>query len=235
MLGQVEDTLENILRLRRAERAVQGDLRFELAAVRESLERSVGRSVRPADAARALGISPPSMSRWLDAGEIASVLTPEGRREVPLDELIALLDDVEHARIQGSGRPVARVINDRKRRAAEVVDIDRLLPRRTPRGHRAAELQALAYHRLVAERLDDAVVEEARRKIRRWRGEGRIDSRWADAWERILEKPLDQIARAISADSLRARELRQTSPFAGVLTEQERNRLVRSVEERATT
>jgi len=235
MLGQVEDTLENILRLRRAERAVQGDLRFELAAVRESLERSVGRSVRPADAARALGISPPSMSRWLDAGEIASVLTPEGRREVPLDELIALLDDVEHARIQGSGRPVARVINDRKRRAAEVVDIDRLLPRRTPRGHWAAELQALAYHRLVAERLDDAVVEEARRKIRRWRGEARIDSRWADAWERILEKPLDQIARAVSADSSRARELRQTSPFAGVLTEQERNRLVRSVEERATT
>ena len=56
MLEQVEDTLENILRLRRAERAVQGDLRFELAAVRESLERSVGRSVRPADAARALGI-----------------------------------------------------------------------------------------------------------------------------------------------------------------------------------
>jgi hypothetical protein len=234
-VNQVEDLLENILRLRRAERTVHGELRSELAAVRESLERSVGRSVRQADAARALGITPPSLSRWLDAGEIASVLTPEGRREIPLDELIALLDEVEHARNHGSSRPVARVINDRKRRAAETVDIDRLLPRRKPRGHRAAELQALAYHRLVAERLDDDFVEEARRSLRRWRREGRIDSRWADEWERTLEKPLDQIARVIGADSPRARELRQTSPFAGVLTEQERNRLVHAVEERATT
>ena len=231
----MEDVVENILRLRRAERTVHGELRSELAAVRESLERSLGRSVRQADAARALGIAPPSLSRWLDAGEIASVLTPEGRREVPLDELIALLDEVEHARSQGSARPVARVINDRKRRAAEDVDIDRLLPRRYPRGHRAAELQALAYHRLVAERLDDAVVEEARRRLRRWRREGRIDPRWADEWERTLQKPLGQIARVIGADLPRARELRQTSPFAGVLTEQERNRLVHAVEERATT
>src|SRR5665213_2461875 len=101
MLEQAEKvggTLDNILRLRRAERTVHGDLRSELAAVRESLERSVGRSVRPADAARALGITSPSMSRWLDAGEIASVLTPEGRREVPLDALIALLDEVEQER-----------------------------------------------------------------------------------------------------------------------------------------
>lgn len=233
--NQVEDTLENILRLRRAERTVHGDLRSELAAVRESLERSVGRSIRPAVAARALGITPPSMSRWLDGGEIASVLTPEGRREVPLDEVIALLDEVERARSQGSRRPVARVIKDRSRRAAEVVDIDRLLPRRRPRGHRAAELQALAYHRLVAERLDDAAVDEARRRLRRWRREGRIDSRWADEWERILEKPLDQIARIVGADSPRAKELRQTSPFAGALTEQERNRLVHAVEERAKT
>jgi hypothetical protein len=85
----------------------------------------------------------------------------------------------------------------------------------------------------VAERLDEHVVEEARRRLRRWRQNGRIDTRWADEWDRILSMPLRGIARAIGADSPRARALRQTSPFAGVLTEQERRRLARAVEERA--
>jgi hypothetical protein len=45
--------------------------------------------------------------------------------------------------------------------------------------------------------------------------------------------PLPEVAKAISSDTARARELRQTSPFAGALTEQERRRLVQAVEERA--
>jgi len=48
----------------------------------------------------------------------------------------------------------------------------------------------------------------------------------------VLALPLPRIAKTISADTKRARELRQTSPFAGVLTEQERRRLLRAVEER---
>jgi hypothetical protein len=43
------------------------------------------------------------------------------------------------------------------------------------------------------------------------------------------------IADAISADSPRARELRQSSPLAGALTEQERQLLVKAVEDRAAT
>ena len=226
------ETFDNISRLYRAEQATDGPARAEIAAVRESLERSQG-GIRPADAARILGIAPPSLLRWLDAGEIASVVTPDGRREVPVRELVELVEDVERVRRAGSARPVGRVINDRRRRAVETVDVDRLLPRRRPRGHRTVELQSLAYHRLVAERLDEEIVATARRRLDRWRASGRIDERWAGEWERILSKPIGQIARAIAADSPRARELRQTSPFAGVLSEQERRRLVRGVEERA--
>ena len=40
-------------------------------------------------------------------------------------------------------------------------------------------------------------------------------------WGRILEMPIYRIAKTISSDTPRARELRQTSPFAGVLSEQE--------------
>lgn len=226
------EAIEHVVRLRRIERLVDRRVRDEIVSVREFLERLVGPTVRPAEAARLLGISHPAIKRWLDIGEISSVMTPQGRREVPLSELIKLLEAVEEVRDEDGGRPVARVIRERRRRSAEAIDIDRLLPPRRPRGHRAAELHALAYHRLIAERLDERVVENARRRVRRWRQEGRVDPRWADEWERILAMPLPQMARTIGADTTRARELRQTSPFAGVLTEQERRRLVRAVEER---
>jgi hypothetical protein len=227
------DGVRNILRLRRAERLASGRARDEIAVVREFLEELVGPTVRPADAARLLQISQPSLNRWIERDEISTVMTPAGRREVPLTELVRMLEEVERARDEGESRPVSSVIKERGRRSADTIDIDRLLPRRSARGHRTAELQSLAYHRLVAEQLDDTIIGEARRRLDRWRRDGRIDSRWAEAWERILAMPPAQAAKAISADTPRARELRQTSPFAGVLTPQERKRLVRAVEERA--
>lgn len=130
------------------------------------------------------------------------------------------------------GRPLARVIRARRRRADDEIDLDRLLPATRDRGHRLAELQALAYHRLVAERLDEDLVADAGRRLARWRASGRIHPSWADTWEEILAKPIPMIARAIAADTKKARALRQTSPFAGALTEQERSRLVRAVRER---
>ncbi len=113
------------------------------------------------------------------------------------------------------------------------MEINRLLPRRHDRTHRVAELQALAYHRLVAERLDERLVAQARRRLERSRANGSIHPQWAEQWERTLSMSVPEVAQAISSDSKKARALRQTSPFAGVLTEQERRRLVSAVEERA--
>jgi hypothetical protein len=93
-------------------------------------------------------------------------------------------------------------------------------------------LQSLAYHRAVAERLDEHIVDNARRRVHRWRDEGRVHPRWVDEWETVLSKPLPQVARAIGADTPAARALRQTSPFAGVLSEQERRRVLDAVEGR---
>jgi excisionase family DNA binding protein len=225
--------IENILRLRRAERLADSHLRAEIATAREFLEGLVGPTVRPADAARLLGVSQPALLRWTEKGEISSVMTPQGRREIPLSELVGLLDEIELVRDEATGRPLARVVRNRRRRAEEAVDLDRLLPRRRRRGHRTAELQALAYHRLVAERLDERIVDEARRRLRRWRASGRVHPRWIEEWERVLAMPLPQIAKTIGADTRHARELRQTSPFAGVLSEHERRRLTKAVEERA--
>jgi hypothetical protein len=68
--------------------------------------------------------------------------------------------------------------------------------------------------------------------LRRWEDSARIDPRWADEWHRLLEKPTTEIAAEIASGSPRAAQLRQTSPFAGLLTTQERRRLTEGVESR---
>jgi hypothetical protein len=221
-----------ILRLRRVERQVDPSLRAELRMVREYLEDVAGPTITPAEASRLLGISQTGLDRWLKSGDVASVLTPHGRREVPLGETVGLLEEVERARSDGMQRPLARVIRDRRLQSSETIDLDRLLPRRQARTHRVPELQSLVYHRVVAERLNEELVNTARRRLDRQRRDGRIDPRWAAEWERILELPIERIAQRISSDAPRARELRQTSPFAGVLTEQERQRLIAAIKER---
>jgi hypothetical protein len=232
--SELREAIDHILRLRRAEGEVEPGLRRELAAAREFIERAAGPTVRPAAAARLLGVSQTALNRWLDRGEIASVLSPAGRREVPLAELVEVLEDANRLDVRDSHRPLAAVVRARRAAADDAIDIDRLLPRKRPRTHRVPELHALAYHRLVAERLDDPLVERARRRLAEWRAAGRIHPRWADEWERILALPLPELAKVISADTQHARELRQSSPLAGVLNEQERRRLLEAVERRGS-
>jgi hypothetical protein len=231
----VTGTIREILRLRQAERSADEELSAQIAPSRIFLERLVGPTIRPADAARLLGVTQPALDRWMKKGDLSTVTTPEGRREVPLSELLDLLEEVDHVRERnGGGRPLGRVINERRRRAADAIDLERLLPRRRTRTHRVADLHSLAYHRLVAERLNQAVLDDARRRLASWIEDGRIDPRWGKAWEEVLSKPILQVARAIGADTTRGRELRQTSPFAGTLNEHERRHLSRAVEERFT-
>ena len=68
------------------------------------------------------------------------------------------------------------------------------------------------------------MVVDARKRLARWRAQGRIPPRHAAEWERLLSLPPDKLARAIITDSARGRDLRQNSPFAGALTEPERRR-----------
>jgi hypothetical protein len=59
--------------------------------------------------------------------------------------------------------------------------------------------------------------------------EGHIHRRYAARWRETLALPIDRIARAITAPTQDARDLRQNSPFAGVLNEQERRRIIEAV------
>jgi excisionase family DNA binding protein len=51
------------------------------------------------------------------------------------------------------------------------------------------------------------------------RGQAR---RWLDEWERLLDGPIDQVLATLVSPSPKGRELRQNSPFAGLLSDAER-------------
>jgi hypothetical protein len=99
--------------------------------------------------------------------------------------------------------------------------------------HRLAEERSLAYHRVVAERLErePLLLERARARVRAWRTEGRLAT-YAEAWERILSMPFDAMRRAVIEDSEAGRAQRQASPFAGAMAPRERWKLWREVRER---
>jgi excisionase family DNA binding protein len=96
------ETIRNLLLLRRLERQADPSQWADLASVRDFLETLVGATVRPAEAARLLGISHPALKRWIDKGEISAFVTPEGRTEVPLSELLELVEEVEQSRREAS-------------------------------------------------------------------------------------------------------------------------------------
>ena len=76
--------------------------------------------------------------------------------------------------------------------------------------------------RLVAD--PSSVIEKARRNLARLRAANPRGAlrRWLDEWETLLDGPVEGVLDALTSRAPRARELRQNSPFAGVLTESER-------------
>jgi hypothetical protein len=221
--------LENITRLRRAERSVPG---ADVASVREDLEARLGGTVSRSLAASLLGVSHTALNNWVASGDVPVVITERGRKEIPIPTLLDLRDRVEEERHSGRRRlhVLEPAMVEARRRAA------RMRPVTAPAGssqddgpHRDPERRSLAYHRAIAPRLRRPTVEEARRRLRRWREDGRIDPRHAQAWEEVLALPMARIREAIAADDERGRDLRQNSPLAGLLSEPERRRILEAV------
>lgn len=49
---------------------------------------------------------------------------------------------------------------------------------------------------------------------------------WLDRWEKLISGPLDGVLDALTSASPVSRELRQNAPFAGLLTDQEREQIL---------
>ncbi len=241
---QRERLIESLLQLRLAERTFPGSA--EIAAVRADLEEMIGPTVTRASTARLLGVSQTALERWIASGDVPILITPSGRRETPLRALIELIEAVRERRTTypTDRHPLAAVLHTRRAEAERlntsklINAIDRNTNHRnavsqrngaSEDGHYAAAQRALAYHRAVAQCLDAQTVRDARSRLQRWRSQERIDPFYARAWEEILAMTPAQIAQAIGADTSRMRDLRQSSPFAGALSEPARRRVLATV------
>jgi hypothetical protein len=94
--------------------------------------------------------------------------------------------------------------------------------------HRLHDLRSLIMHGLIASQMAKGPepLRRARANIRRWRA--RFDGatpRWWQEWSAILKRPTAEIAAELVNPDQRATRLRQSSPFAGVLTAAQRKRV----------
>lgn len=94
--------------------------------------------------------------------------------------------------------------------------------------HRLLEARSLAMHAVMAEKIqrDPKLLRVAHNNLKRWR------ERWEDqapAWHRewsgIMSRPWPEIAAIMTEPSEEGARLRQSSPFAGVLSVAERRRI----------
>ena len=221
-----QELFENIVRLRKAGRSLPGN--DDLSAARISLERELGETVSRRLAARALGVTHTALNRWVDAGDFPVVYTPSGRLEVPIDALVRLREAVEADQDQQGGRYRLAATMARQREAATKMK----LPDRVPgaeSAHARASARSLAYHSAVASKLDRQMLDEARHVLRRWRQQDRIDPRHAARWEAVLDQSLSEVRATLLNESTAGDDLRQNSPFAGLLSEPERRRILDEV------
>ncbi len=221
---------EDIVRLRRVERELPGSR--DVVAVRASLEAELGATVSRRLAASLLGMSHTALTRWIMSGDIPVVPTVAGREDVPVPALLDLYEAVTRERAAGTRRRhlLEPAISESRERARRL-QVRELVPELASgvEGHRRAELRSLAYHRALASRLRRPMLEEALHTIWQWRDAETIDSRYAERWEEILRRPVPEVRRRIGEDTPAARDLRQTSPFAGMLSEAERHAILEQV------
>ncbi len=101
--------------------------------------------------------------------------------------------------------------------------------------HRLIDERSLAFDRLIAAKLrsNPALVEMARGNLARWLETG-SDGVRPDLleWQRVLSGPFDELLALLEATHERATRLRQSSPFCGILTPEERLGIIRDFQAR---
>ena len=99
--------------------------------------------------------------------------------------------------------------------------------------HRLAETRSRALHREVARRVRERpeLLDEARARVEGWLRDGSVAQPYARAWCEILSSDLGRILDAIVDPSERGRDLRQCSPFAGILDARTRWRILDELRE----
>ena len=97
-------------------------------------------------------------------------------------------------------------------------------------GHKRVEGRSLALHRAIAGKIRNQpeLLAIARANLERWTAGDSRSNPYFEQWKSILENPLENILSLLIEDSEKMRDLRQSTPFCGVLTPQERWRIYES-------
>ncbi len=95
------------------------------------------------------------------------------------------------------------------------------------------QLRTLWLNHAVAGRVvrePELALNVARRNLERHRQSKRSE-RWTGEWEKLLGGPIERILFTLTSPTPLNRELRQNSPFAGLLSETERDQVLRAFRE----
>jgi transcriptional regulator with XRE-family HTH domain len=118
------------------------------------------------------------------------------------------------------------------RRLAEAAGFDATIGFHTPMTRE--ERRSLHLHRAIARRLErspEEVLAKARETLSLMRSKHPKAGQLLQEWEVILNRPVSEMAPALTDPSPWNRELRQVTPFAGVLSAEERTEVYRSFRE----
>jgi excisionase family DNA binding protein len=124
-------------------------------------------------------------------------------------------------------------------RRVRLDDVLRLKEGQKPAGKLTREqIRSLWLHQAVARRIvidPERTLRRARANLRRLKAAHPrgVAARWLGEWERLLDGPVDESLEALTSRSERGCELRQNSPFAGVLTQRERGRILENFRSQA--
>lgn len=96
------------------------------------------------------------------------------------------------------------------------------------RCHETLDRRALEMDRIIAERIltRPDLVDRVRKNLDRWESQHSRQLSCHAEWRAILDQPVSEIASFLKSDDQEACRLRQSSPFCGILTREERTRIL---------
>lgn len=196
-----EQMLQGLLGLRKVRVLLPGNTDVERGI--DGIKAALGDTVPQRTAARALGIKHPELSKLLTAGKLETADTSRGKSQVRVDSLLELIEQRGEAVVELPSWKQRRA--EREQREAEqggTHDIAQIM-----------RMRRLAFHRALARNLDRPTIDRAQEIVAEWRDSKKLSTEQADEWEKVLARPLSDIAARMVDYSPAGDALREVSPF----------------------
>jgi excisionase family DNA binding protein len=163
-------------------------------------------------------------------GRVSSVLTPPDL--LTTGQAAALLGSSRQHVVDLCDRGLLVFVRPGRHRRIRRADVEALAEKTLTRDQE----RSLWLHRVVAGRLvldPSGVMQKARANLERMRQVHRSGkaAEWLSQWQSTLEAGADSVLDALTSRAPRAVELRQNTPFAGVLPEDERQTVLQNFRE----